>query len=164
MRRAGAAGGLEAGTGAHPLPERLQIGLSRPQQHRILTRIRHGRHSVQAVLEGPNGKPVSVSLILDTGATTIALPASMMAALGFSDNNLSPGRTRTAGGTVNARSGRLAAVSIGSARAKDVEIIFIDDRTFGRSSKGLLGMSFLKHFQMTVSNDPAHIVLVPKRS
>lgn len=148
----------------HPLPNPTPASQAAPQRHVIPTEYRRDRHTVEAVLIGPSGKPVRVPLILDTGATSIALPASLKAKLGFDDRNLENGRARTAGGIVPSETGHLLSASVGTAKAGNILVTFIKDRTFGRSDEGLLGMSFLKHFEMTVTDDPARIILASRGS
>ncbi len=119
------------------------------------TRPLGAHHQVEARLTGPDGAVWEVLLIVDTGATTLVLPSSWMARLGFAPGDLSPGRVRTAGGLVATRTGRVATVKIGRARRDGVA--FIDDAQLG--DKALLGMSFLGQFRFELDRTGNRLVL-----
>ena len=129
-------------------------------QFRIETTRRGSHHLVEATLVGPTGAWRKLSLIVDTGATNVVLPNSMISQLGFSDTNLSDGWTETAGGRVKAKAGRLASVMVGHATARDVVVTFIDDKWIG--DKALLGMSFLSHFRLTMEESGDGIMLMAR--
>ena len=67
----------------------------------------------RARLTGPDGTAHDLRLIVDTGATSVVLPASWIDRLGFLPEELSPGMAHTAGGQVATQIGRLQAVAIG---------------------------------------------------
>lgn len=129
----------------------------------IETRREGPRHVVEAEVKGPGGKAVRLSLLIDTGATSIVLPYSMIPALGLRDSDLRPRRAQTAGGIVETRIGRLASVRVGPALERDVEVNFVDDATYGAGSTPLLGMSFLGRFRFTVDDAEARLILTPKQ-
>ena len=127
---------------------------------RIETTRRGSHHLVEATLVGPTGAWRKLRLIVDTGATNVVLPSSMIPQLGFGDTDLSDGWTETAGGRVKAKAGRLASVMVGHARAQDVVVTFIDDERIG--DKALLGMSFLSHFRLTIEEPGDGIMLMAR--
>lgn len=116
-------------------------------------------HLVKAELSGPFGTKLKTELLIDTGATTLVLPASLQSALGFTERNLQPGYSETANGRVEIMQGKLKSVVIGKAQVNDVDVSFIADDKF--QSSGLLGMSFLGRFQMTFDDAGNRIVLKP---
>lgn len=130
----------------------------------IETRREGTGHVVDAELTGPNGNPVRVALLIDTGADVIVLPSSMIRTLGMSEADVSPGQARTAGGRVGTLVGRLRTVRVGDARGSDIEVNFIDDDIYGRDHMPLLGMSFLARFLFTVDDDGGRLVLIPKQA
>jgi aspartyl protease family protein len=131
--------------------------LSPPGTHVIPAR-REGAHQVvDAVVVGPGQAPVAVSLMVDTGASTVVLPASMIALLGFDDEELRDGWTQTANGRVLAKIGTLDSVDVGTAVVEGVDVTFLDDRRLGGSK--LLGMSFLQHFSLTIDDANSRIIL-----
>ncbi len=131
------------------------VGL--PGEHIIPTR-RQGAHQVvDAVLVGPGQAPVAVSLMVDTGASTVVLPRSMISPLGFNADELRDGWTQTANGRVRAKIGTLASVDVGTAVAEDVKVTFLEDYRLGGSK--LLGMSFLQRFRMTIDDENDRIIL-----
>lgn len=135
--------------------------LDAPPKQVSVTTVRSGpHHLVSTVLTGRNGFRTELMMMLDTGATTIVLPDTLAARLGFTPDQLKPGVARTAGGDVALRLGRLSEVRVGSARAADVPVAFIDDRQIGEY--GLLGMSFLERFQMTLEDVKSRLTLEAK--
>ena len=138
------------------------IGAKLPIQPRytVKTTRRGAHHLVEAVLVGPNGTRQTISLILDTGASTIVLPSSMIEELGFLPNELKSGMASTANGSVAIRLGKLQEVQIGHAKASDVAVGFIADDKIGQ--KYLLGMSFLDRFRMTIDDDANRLTLLAK--
>lgn len=121
---------------------------------------RGGHYLVDAVLIGPTGLWANRAMIVDTGASTVVLPASAIPLLGMRDTDLVLGTAVTAGGKVPARLGQLAAVRVGHAVVKDVPVTFIADEHLGQMA--LLGMSFLDHFRVTFDDAGRRILLSPK--
>ena len=140
--------------------DRRPAPVANSDQFRIETTRRGAHHLVEATLVGPTGAWRKLSLILDTGATNVVLPSSMISQLGFGDTDLSDRWTETAGGRVKAKAGRLASVMVGHATVHDVEVTFIDDEQIG--DKALLGMSFLSHFRLTIDEPGDGIMLMAR--
>lgn len=89
-----------------------------------------------------------VEFMVDTGATTVAVPASLEAQLGLQRGV--PIEVRTANGTVRAFLTRLDSVRLGTIELHDVKA------TINPSLDGneiLLGMSFLKQLEFTQRGD-----------
>ncbi|MFQ5774552.1 MAG: TIGR02281 family clan AA aspartic protease [Kiloniellaceae bacterium] len=135
---------------AAAIPSRFAVPATRRGPH----------HEVDAVLVGPTGAWRQLPLILDTGASTIVLPASTIGRLGFRAADLEDGMAETAGGQVKAKVGRLASVTVGQAVVRDVAVLFIEDARIG--GKALLGMSFLDHFRLTIDDAGQQIILTRK--
>ena len=126
-----------------------------------VTARRKGAHYlVDAVLVGPTGLWSNRRMVVDTGASTVVLPVSAIRSLGLRETDLTLGKASTAGGEVTAQLGTLAAVRVGHAEVKDVEVTFIADEQLGRTA--LLGMSFLSHFQVTIDDAGQRIILTAK--
>ncbi len=119
-----------------------------------------GHHAVEADLSGPNGRSVGAELIVDSGASSIVLPDSMMEPLGFDAGALQQRRSQTANGPVVGRAARLSRVRVGGAAARDVEVLFIPDARLGGVS--LLGMSFLRDFSFTLDTAGGRLILEPR--
>lgn len=117
-------------------------------------------HRVSALLTGPNGVPREVSLIVDTGASSIVLPDSLAPELGFTEDNLQIGSSQTANGVVAVRTGVLSRVHVGQTSSPDVQVVFVPDRRLGRVM--LLGMSFLNRFRFTLDDDKDELILLAK--
>ncbi len=126
----------------------------------IETERRHGHHLVTARLRGVGGHGASIELIVDTGASTLVLPESMMATLGFRGEELEQRPSQTANGAVTGRAARLASVAVGSAVAEDVAVLFVADERLGGVS--LLGMSFLERYSVTLDEVRSALVLTPR--
>jgi aspartyl protease family protein len=123
-----------------------------------LPTIRSGsQHSVRVSLEGTDGRRVERMLLVDTGADTVVLPASMIGALAIAEERLSEREVQTANGSAQARVGVLPAIWLGDQRIGDVQVAFLDDDKLG--SAGLLGMSVLGRYQMTIDDEQATLTL-----
>jgi aspartyl protease family protein len=132
----------------------------RPAAHVVGTR-RTGEHRlVDANLEGTPGRRARASLVVDTGASSVVLPESMMAALGFAREALPDRQSQTANGAVTGKAARLERVTVGGASAQHVEVLFIADERLGGVS--LLGMSFLHRFVVTLPDEDGRLVLQPR--
>lgn len=117
-------------------------------------------HQVEAMIVGPNGVAETVPLIVDTGASTLVLPDSMIPELGFAPETLRPGKSQTAVGQVQVKMGMLRSVRLGAVTAEEVEVSFIADRKLGGTK--LLGMSFLQRFRMTMDDTRNELILLAK--
>ena len=125
---------------------------------------RRGRHHlVETALVGPNGRRQTMALTLDTGATTIVLPREMIELLGFQDKDLRDGWSRTVGGRVPVKLGKLKTVKVGHALARDVAVAFLADEPPAPGDEfALLGMSFLERFRLTIEDAKDQVILMAK--
>ncbi|MDD5033764.1 MAG: retropepsin-like aspartic protease [Methylococcaceae bacterium] len=126
----------------------------------VKTRRLGSHHQVATVLSGPNGEEITTSLLVDTGATTLVLPESMIARLGFTATELQPGMSQTAAGTVPVRIGMLQSVRVGDVAAENVPVSFIADKRLHGAR--LLGMSFLNRFRFSLDDENNELLLLSK--
>jgi clan AA aspartic protease (TIGR02281 family) len=131
-----------------------------------LSTSRSGRHHViRAALIGPNGRTQLVSFIVDTGATDMVLPASMIVKLGFRESELDSIGVQTANGVTDAYRGFLKSLELGGPDRSDVlrhvPVMFIDDESTG--GYALMGMSVLGRYNMTIEDAEDRIILVKRR-
>ena len=89
-----------------------------------------------------NGQPMR--FLVDTGTTTIALPAADAIRLGIDYKKGAIAKTRTAGGVVPVYRVTLQSVRLGGIEASNVEAIVIEEGL----DIALLGMSFLNRLDM----------------
>jgi len=101
--------------------------------------------------------PVSINgtrglFLLDTGATFVSLKSSFAQKAKVQVDPNSIVRLHTANGTNMAKRGRAATIQLRSLQAKEVPLVVQDDAKglFGEGVDGLLGMSFLSRFKLTV--------------
>jgi aspartyl protease family protein len=101
--------------------------------------------------------PVSINgtrgvFVLDTGATFVSLKSSFAQKAKVQIDSNSIVRLNTANGAGTAKRGRAASIQLRSLQAKEVPIVVQDDAKghFGEGVDGLLGMSFLSRFKLTV--------------
>jgi aspartyl protease family protein len=119
------------------------------RQHVILSADPRG----QFVTEGAiNGSPIR--FMVDTGASSIALPGRDAARLGIDYRNGRPGFTQTANGTVPVYTVTLDSVRLGDIELKAVEAMVIEQGL----DIALLGMSFLRRVEM--NNDGQTMTLI----
>jgi aspartyl protease family protein len=131
-----------------------------------LKTVRNGpHHIIRAALIGPNGHTELVSFIVDTGATDMVLPASMIAKLGFRESELSPMGVQTANGVADAQRGFLRSLELGGLDQHDVlkhvPVIFLGDADTG--GYALMGMSVLGRYNVTIEDAEDQIILVKRR-
>jgi clan AA aspartic protease (TIGR02281 family) len=101
--------------------------------------------------------PVSINgtrglFLLDTGATFVSMKNSFAQKAKVQIDPNSIVRLHTANGASTAKRGRAATIQLRSLQAKEVAIVVQDDAKgmFGEGVDGLLGMSFLSRFKLTV--------------
>lgn len=126
----------------------------------LKTSRRGNQHAVQVSLEGEGGKRVSRELLVDTGADYVVLPASLLGALGLPSASLRPSEMQTANGKVQARIGSLPAIWLGQNRLENIRVAFLEDAKLGNS--GLLGMSVLSRYSLTIDDKAGHLTLDAK--
>lgn len=132
-------------------------GPSGPQRIELPT-IRDGnQHAVEVTLEGASGRRLQRQLLIDTGADAVVLPTSLISALGIAKERLAERQVQTANGMAQARMGRLPAVWLDGQEVVDVEVAFLDDDKLGDA--GLLGMSVLGRYQMTIDDAQGRLTL-----
>jgi len=136
-------------------PKTLTLKTSRSGPH----------HIIRAAVIGPNGRTQLVSFIVDTGATDMVLPASMIAKLGFRESELSAVSVQTANGLAEGHRGFLRSLELGGLDHSDVlqhvPVLFMGDVDTG--GFGLMGMSVLGRYNMTIEDADDRIILVKRR-
>ena len=103
--------------------------------------------SVSASINGVTGR-----FVLDTGATFVSLKRSFAQRAKIDVEEGSSVRLATANGIAEARRGHAKSVALKKLVAQNVAVVVqTDDRaTYGDKIDGLLGMSFLSRFDMTI--------------
>ncbi len=106
---------------------------------------------------------VDAHLIVDTGATMTVISYDLGIELGLlSGSDVSLNTVNTAGGSVQVSMTKVGLVQVGSAKATNVSVA-IHDLPDGISGvSGLLGMSFLRNFEVTLDADRGLLRLLPK--
>ena len=77
-----------------------------------------------------------------TGASTLVLPQSLGASLGYAGRQLESVHVQTASGSTTGLDAMMQSVRLGEAVTARVAVTFVDDQ--------LPGMSFLSRFRMTI--------------
>jgi len=97
-----------------------------------------------------NGKinNIPVNFLLDTGATLISIPEHIATKLQLKKGY--PSQSRTANGTITVYSTRLNSVRIGSIELNNIRASI---NPYMTGNEILLGMSFMKHLEMTQKNN-----------
>ena len=147
---------VQASVVSEPEPARQTTG-----ETAVATRRIGLHHLVAADVTGPGGSPVPVTLVVDTGATSVVLPASLIDELGYDETQLRNGVAQTARGRVQVKIGELSRIEIGGPEnavgLNDVEVAFVKDAYLNGSA--LLGMSFLGRFRVTFDDANDRIIL-----
>src|SRR3954454_9008780 len=112
---------------------------------------------IVTVAASVNGVPGR--FVLDTGATFVSLKRSFAQRAKVDVDESTSLRLNTANGVANGRPGRAKLVALKKLSAQDVAVVVqADDRgTYGDKIDGLLGMSFLSRFDVTI--DPKAVRL-----
>jgi clan AA aspartic protease (TIGR02281 family) len=99
------------------------------------------------------------TFILDTGATFVSLNQTFAQKAKVQIDQDSKIRLHTANGMADARRGRATTVQLRSLQAKDVAVIVLDNvrGSFGNGVDGLLGMSFLSRFKVSIDTKTVRI-------
>lgn len=139
----------------------LKQAMPRPRPGGVVKTQKWGaHHQVSSLLNGPNGIGIRTNLIIDTGATTLVLPESMIGELGFDAQSLQTNSSQTAAGIIPVKIGMLNSVRVGDVEASNVTVSFISDRRLNGTR--LLGMSFLNHFKFSLDDGQNELRLSPK--
>lgn len=104
-----------------------------------------------------------VQLILDTGATMTVLSYDVALELGLlsgPDNTVAT--VNTAGGPVQASLTRLDVIQVGAAEVRNMAVAIHDIPASPCDVVGILGLSFLDHFLVTLDTDKGQLHLGPR--
>jgi clan AA aspartic protease (TIGR02281 family) len=108
--------------------------------------------------------PVTVNgvrgnFVLDTGATFVSLKNAFAQKAKVQIDQDSTVRLHTANGPSEGKRGRAATIQLRSLQAKDVAVVVQNDgqATYGEDIDGLLGMSFLSRFKVTIDTQAVRI-------
>jgi clan AA aspartic protease (TIGR02281 family) len=108
--------------------------------------------------------PVAVNgvrgnFVLDTGATFVSLKNEFAQKAKVQIDKDSTVRLHTANGPAEGKRGRAATIQLRSLQAKDVAVVVQNDgqATYGEDIDGLLGMSFLSRFNVTIDTQAVRI-------
>ena len=119
---------------------------------------RQGNHLFANVVL--NGK-VNAKLLIDTGSSFVVLSPAIARGLNISMDAAKPDLKLTLadGGEVPGKMLKLDTISIGEARANDVQAAVIYQEAPFQGYDGLLGMSFLKLFKFEINMEKSSIIL-----
>jgi clan AA aspartic protease (TIGR02281 family) len=95
---------------------------------------------------GHNGKEVQTSLLLDTGASIMALHQDIANRLAI--RTFKQAKAQVAGGqTIDTKIARLSYVKVGPFKKTDLAAGIINEQHLATNHKGLLGMNFLRNLE-----------------
>jgi clan AA aspartic protease (TIGR02281 family) len=99
------------------------------------------------------------NFLLDTGATFVSLKNAFAQKAKVQIDQDSTVRLHTANGIAEGKRGRAATIQLRSLQAKDIAVVVQNDgqATYGEDIDGLLGMSFLSRFKVTIDTQSARI-------
>jgi len=150
--------GLTSPSRSHPAPqrvtpERLSIAPA-PPSYTVPLR----RDGNAMLVEALVGGTVRTRLLLDTGAEFTVLSTATARRLALNLGSAAVIPLRSASGVFFAPMIKVQSIAVGDAAAYDVEVI-VHDATPGLD--GLLGMSFLDNFLVTISASNEKLILTP---
>lgn len=107
------------------------------------------------VVDAVVNRRLTVPMLLDTGADFTILTKQMARDLPlFSLDHLPKQEFKTAGGPVKFPVARLQSLRVGTAEARDIDVAIDID---GHMPVSLLGMTFLRHFKVTVDHQRGQV-------
>ena len=115
-----------------------------------------GSMIVQGTING-----VSMHFVVDTGATFLAIPPTIAQKAGLMDTPQTTITVQTANGVVDVPKVNIKAVTISNTTQDNVAATIQSVSTVN-PSLGLLGMSFFKHYKMTIDQNKYEIQLEQK--
>ncbi|MGE0472837.1 MAG: TIGR02281 family clan AA aspartic protease [Nitrospirales bacterium] len=116
------------------------------------------------IVEAQLNQERTVQLIVDTGASMTVLSTGVaidLGILGTTENELMT--VNTAGGQVQVNVNYLSSLTVGSAQAHNVAVAIHDLPDIPSQIEGLLGMSFLNHFLVTLDAEHGKLFLRPRQ-
>ncbi|MDX8411679.1 MAG: TIGR02281 family clan AA aspartic protease [Mariprofundaceae bacterium] len=120
-------------------------------------RVPFSDHGSNMIVEGEvNG--VAASFIIDTGATLVVIPPVVAQQAGIKTDKAPRMTIHTAGGDISAPMVTLNSINIGHAAQPDVPAA-VHELVGMSPGLGLLGMSFLDHYSMTVDRQSGSLLL-----
>lgn len=129
----------------------------RPKQTVINTRKRGKHHFITVTLVGYTGMSLDTQLMIDTGASVVILPKSMMSELGVGPYQTKSRKVQTVNGITDALFARIASLEIDHEVIQDISVAFIKDQSLG--GVGLLGMNVLKNYRVTLDDSNRTLTL-----
>jgi tetratricopeptide (TPR) repeat protein len=106
---------------------------------------------------------VAGNLIFDTGATFVAITSDFASKAKVATEPGSQLTLKTVGGVVFAQIGYANSIRVGNAEALGVTVAVHQHNPFGNRVDGLLGMSFLSRFNVTLSPTGIELTAIPLR-
>jgi clan AA aspartic protease (TIGR02281 family) len=108
---------------------------------------------------------VSGNFVLDTGATYVAVTPDFASRAKLKLEARNQLAIKTVGGSALADLGYASTISVGKAQAQGVPVAVIQGASdpFGARLDGLLGMSFLARFSVSVSQSTIELTAIPLR-
>ena len=117
---------------------------------------KNGTMIVQGSVNG-----IAMSFVVDTGATLLAIPPVIAKRAGLYDATSTMVTTQTANGEVSVPKVKIKVLSVAKIKLPHVEAT-IQSISTKNDELGLLGMSFFKHYKMTIDHQQKEIQLEPK--
>jgi clan AA aspartic protease (TIGR02281 family) len=105
---------------------------------------------------------ISATFILDTGATFVVLKDSFAKKAGIDLDESASVRLLTANGVVDGKRGRAATIQLRSLKATGVPVVIEADNAAAYRADGLLGLSFLSRFNVTIDGHTVRIASGPR--
>lgn len=110
-------------------------------------------------ITGPKGS-IRVDLIFDSGAAFTAISWSVLKVIGY-DPAVVPERQEivTANGVIEVPKLRVKSITVGDVKAREIEVICHDIPELA-GIRGLLGLSFLKHFRTVMDYKEGYLEIL----
>ena len=129
--------------------ENSQESLDIPVSDKITRIVISGHQVLVPVTVSAGSKKVETLLLLDTGATTVALHLDLAEKLKIKPLKKSMFQVAS-GKTIELGVGELSSIQVGPIEKKDISVCILDSHHGSKSYQGLLGMNFLSNLNYRI--------------
>jgi len=143
------------------LGKKVTATSSTVRQYRVKTTRKGSAHYVDAVIRGNGPERIHFKMLVDTGASMLVLPTSVIEMLGYSGDDLETVEFQTTNGKVSGQFAVLKQVEVGQAVRNDIKVSFVDDEKLGDNF--ILGMAFLNGYALTI-DDASNLLLLEENT
>jgi len=148
---------IEVKRGDQWIPYEAELSTAERKPTRVV--VEFERHGSAILVKAVLNNRLTGEFVIDTGATYTVISRAVAAELGITPSSSATQVTlQTANGKVAAPLVQVSSIKVGELEVRDV-VTAVQDITDAPSIAGLLGLSFLNRFRITVDASKGHLIL-----